>query len=544
MFGRMRNALPVALAVAAAMLPITDLAIAAGDGTSNRNVPYLRIGAGARALGMGGAFVGVADDATAAYWNPAGLTWMTGWEVTGMYTGGMNVDRSHNYVSFARNSDWGAYAASWQNAGMSDIEQRGADGRLIGDFNFSDNALQLSLAKRWDVFALGLSGKYLRESIGAEVEGDDAASGFGLDLGAGLELTEYARVGVSALNIAGKLGSVEDVNDIPATLRAGVGIVPMDGLTAAFDVEKTRDEDDYRFHAGAEYAVGINDDLGAAVRMGLNHDKFAGGLGISFDFLRFDYAYVVEPETFLDENHRFSITLGFDKDEVTPRRMSSGMGGDRDGDGISDDRDQCPDQPEDFDGFADTDGCPDPDNDGDGLADANDDCPNQAEDFDGFQDSDGCPDMDNDNDGILDTNDQCPNAAENFNNFEDADGCPDQAGPDRRIPALAYINFKFGTAEISGADPIPVLEDVVRVMKEDPSLRLRITGHTDNVGSEEANQNLSERRAETIKNYLVNRGVPASSLETTGKGESTPVDTNDTDLGRARNRRTEFTIVN
>ncbi|HOJ37267.1 MAG TPA: OmpA family protein [Ignavibacteriales bacterium] len=98
---------------------------------------------------------------------------------------------------------------------------------------------------------------------------------------------------------------------------------------------------------------------------------------------------------------------------------------DTDGDGIYDDVDQCPDQPEDFDGFQDDNGCPDPDNDGDGIFDLVDKCPNQPEDFDGFQDDDGCPDLDNDGDGILDVNDKCPNQPEDFDGFQDDDGCPD-----------------------------------------------------------------------------------------------------------------------
>src|SRR6185312_8749748 len=83
--------------------------------------------------------------------------------------------------------------------------------------------------------------------------------------------------------------------------------------------------------------------------------------------------------------------------------------GDRDGDGIKDNADKCPDQPEDKDGFQDEDGCPDLDNDGDGLNDAIDKCPNDPEDKDGFEDEDGCPDPDNDNDGIADKDDKCPN---------------------------------------------------------------------------------------------------------------------------------------
>ncbi|RLB56759.1 MAG: OmpA family protein [Deltaproteobacteria bacterium] len=143
--------------------------------------------------------------------------------------------------------------------------------------------------------------------------------------------------------------------------------------------------------------------------------------------------------------------------------------GDRDGDGLKDDFDQCPDEPEDFDNFADEDGCPDPDNDrdgildvddgcplvpedrdgdadedgcpegnegdrdGDGLLDEVDGCPDDPEDRDGFQDEDGCPDVDNDQDGILDVDDLCPDDPEDRDDFEDLDGCPDPDNDADRI---------------------------------------------------------------------------------------------------------------
>jgi outer membrane protein OmpA-like peptidoglycan-associated protein len=142
---------------------------------------------------------------------------------------------------------------------------------------------------------------------------------------------------------------------------------------------------------------------------------------------------------------------------------------DRDGDGIYDDKDACPDDPEDKDGFEDSDGCPDLDNDGDGILDVDDacplvkedydgdrdedgcpegregdrdgdgipddvdDCPDEPEDFDGFQDEDGCPDLDNDGDGILDADDLCPNDPEDFDGFQDEDGCPDVDNDGDRI---------------------------------------------------------------------------------------------------------------
>jgi OOP family OmpA-OmpF porin len=100
--------------------------------------------------------------------------------------------------------------------------------------------------------------------------------------------------------------------------------------------------------------------------------------------------------------------------------------GDRDGDGIKDNLDKCPDDPEDFDDFEDGDGCPDPDNDRDGILDVNDKCPNQPETQNGVADDDGCPDtVDRDGDGIPDRLDKCPDTPEDKDGFEDQDGCPD-----------------------------------------------------------------------------------------------------------------------
>ena len=102
--------------------------------------------------------------------------------------------------------------------------------------------------------------------------------------------------------------------------------------------------------------------------------------------------------------------------------------GDRDGDGIKDDIDKCPDEPEDRDRFEDEDGCPEPDNDRDGIIDELDKCPVVPEDRDDFQDEDGCPEgnpNDRDSDGIIDNLDKCPDDPEDFDNFEDEDGCPD-----------------------------------------------------------------------------------------------------------------------
>jgi len=111
---------------------------------------------------------------------------------------------------------------------------------------------------------------------------------------------------------------------------------------------------------------------------------------------------------------------------------------DADVDGVTDSSDACGAAKEDFDGFQDEDGCPDPDNDADGSVDASDKCPIDAEDVDGFQDENGCPDPDNDADAILDEHDRCPSLAEDRNGRDDADGCPDlPAAPPAPTPAPA-----------------------------------------------------------------------------------------------------------
>lgn len=111
--------------------------------------------------------------------------------------------------------------------------------------------------------------------------------------------------------------------------------------------------------------------------------------------------------------------------------------GDRDGDGYKDDQDACPDEPEDFDGFKDEDGCPDPDNDNDGILDVDDRCPNIPEDFDNDEDKDGCPEGeegDRDGDGIMDSRDKCPDNPEDRDGFEDSDGCPELDNDKDGIP--------------------------------------------------------------------------------------------------------------
>jgi OmpA-OmpF porin, OOP family len=243
---------------------------------------------------------------------------------------------------------------------------------------------------------------------------------------------------------------------------------------------------------------------------------------------------------------------------------------DTDHDGIPDPLDKCPTEPEDKDGFQDEDGCPDPDNDKDGIPDKTDKCPNEPEDKDGFEDEDGCPDPDNDKDGLLDTDDKCPNEAGPKENAgcpdkdRDGDGvvdrldkCPDQPGPadndgcpkpkfivvtKEKIELKQKVHFATDKSKIY-PDSFPMLNEVAEVLKSRSEIKVRIEGHTDSRGTLKHNMKLSQARAESVRQYLVERGIDLSRMEAQGFGPTQPIDDNRTAKGREANRRTEFIIT-
>lgn len=222
------------------------------------------------------------------------------------------------------------------------------------------------------------------------------------------------------------------------------------------------------------------------------------------------------------------ITVGLDVTLRFKRILSR----DRDGDGVPDRRDKCPDVPGDG-----ADGCP-TDRDRDGVLNESDACP----DVWGDQPN-GCPSADTDGDGIVDTKDQCVHEPETFNQFQDDDGCPDERPKEIEEfnGVIKGILFDFNKATIRKSS-YELLDRAVEVLKKYPELRLEISGHTDSVGSREANLSLSEQRADAVKAYLVEHGVDDARLETRGAGPDEPVADNKTNAGRSENRRIEFKL--
>jgi len=195
------------------------------------------------------------------------------------------------------------------------------------------------------------------------------------------------------------------------------------------------------------------------------------------------------------------------------------------------------------------------DSDGDGIPDDVDKCPNEPEDKDGFQDADGCPDPDNDQDGVPDAQDKCPDQPETKNGYQDEDGCPDEipAKIKKFTGVIQGINFKVNSADLLAASN-STLDKAVAVLKEFPELRMEIQGHTDDQpmgkgGKFEDNTALSQARAESVKAYFVKAGIDANRLTAKGYGSTQPIE-DPKDLkgaklnaARAKNRRVEFKLI-
>ncbi|MGB8929981.1 MAG: OmpA family protein, partial [Anaeromyxobacteraceae bacterium] len=211
---------------------------------------------------------------------------------------------------------------------------------------------------------------------------------------------------------------------------------------------------------------------------------------------------------------------------------------DADGDGVADEDDWCPNTP----GLRGNHGCPegpiDLDADHDGVLLPTDKCPDAP----GTPEMDGCPDADFD--FIPDPEDKCPNEAGPATN----DGCPIGEEPlveleTEKISLKDAINFETGKDNILPKSN-PVLDSIAAILKDNKDIaRTRVEGHTDNVGSAAYNDDLSQRRAQSVVNALVARGIAVGRLLPVGYGFKRPVASNASALGRAKNRRVEFTIL-
>ncbi|NCA78679.1 MAG: OmpA family protein [Sphingobacteriia bacterium] len=229
-----------------------------------------------------------------------------------------------------------------------------------------------------------------------------------------------------------------------------------------------------------------------------------------------------------------------DKCPNTPLEVpvdSVGCPFDTDGDGVLDYLDQCPGTPMEAYGLIDSVGCP-IDTDGDGVPDYLDKCPNTPKEAYQSIDEHGCP-KDTDGDGVPDYLDKCPTSAGPASNY----GCPELKKEVKNLfkKAMQGIQFETGKDVIKKVS-YPILNQIADVMKENPTYHLAISGHTDDVGNDEYNQTLSDKRAASVRRYLINQGIDENRMTSHGYGETRPIADNKTKQGRALNRRVEFEV--
>jgi len=302
---------------------------------------------------------------------------------------------------------------------------------------------------------------------------------------------------------------------------------------------------------------GYNDDGKPAT---LSGTELTASLGIGADLFmteRFAVTLAGRYHFLLDaniDNVGFSAARGADFVDVNNSMLEASVGlayyfgpADCDGDGIYGSKDKCSRKPEDFDGFEDDDGCPDPDNDGDGILDIDDECPDDAEDFDGDEDEDGCPDIDSDGDGVYDMFDKCPDTP--LGTKVDKVGCPIVVKPVKPaapvppvvpVPGPVVAHFPLGEAVLD-ASAMADLDALAKGLEAHPDLKVAIEGHTCDIDTDAFNQRLSERRANTVRDYLASVGVDPARMTTTGYGETRPEVPNDSDEHRMQNRRAVVT---
>lgn len=377
-------------------------------------------------------------------------------------------------------------------------------------------------------------------------------SGFSLDLGGTINNIDHDSGGEDlyySIDLGTTLSANEiiDLGKFEPSLSLGLGYIS--GITFAGS-----EQDFFTLNSGVGLKYWFNDVVALSVKSTYKvyTREFDNLIGDGFDG---DHHF----------QHLAGLTLAFGD-------------GDVDRDGVKDSVDECPEVP----GLESLNGCPD--DDGDGIKNSDDDCPMTAglaalngcpdADGDGIKDSDdacpnvagvaalsGCPDADGD--GIKDSDDACPNAAGSkaMNGCPDADGdgvadkddkCPAVVGPASNNGCPEYplsmladydINFDLEKYNIDSND-VQRLSTVIKVLLANNDAKISIEGHADNTGEESYNNPLSNNRASSIKDYLVNVGIDAGRLTTKALGESMPKASNDTEEGRAINRRVEFIVVN
>jgi outer membrane protein OmpA-like peptidoglycan-associated protein len=466
-----------------ASIIIVCLLVASSASAQNFGAPWLRMGVGARAMAMGTAQTAVAEDATAAYWNPALLVSLHEYEASMMYTAGMKAERTYNYISGAwvrRNI--GAFSLSWMNAGITGIVGRDINRVVTGDFSVSQNAFQLSYA-RWlgKGFGIGASGKYMQEDL-------DNNTGYGIDAGWVFKPYDEMQFAAMVRDISGRIGK----DQTPYEARLGVGVFPWQAV--AFDVDFVKVKDMNATAAiGGTYHVPLNDQTDFYVAAGLNDvirdtRGFNAGFGVGYRYFNVQYAFVAEPQRWLQENHRLSIN--FYLHDRNPLRSLLGS--------LKSHHERVVYEQQ---------------------------IPREIIHRYIFE---GNPTI---------------RVQLELLRPEERDSISQSWKNTGGVVTFPGVNFATGSAQIT-PEFERALQGVAQIIFEHPEIQvLEIQGHTDNTGSDAINNPLSRARAGAVRKFLIAQGVDPSRLTSKGFGSKFPIASNSTEQGRYQNRRIDIVRI-
>lgn len=435
--------------------------------------------------------------------------------------------------------------------GLGDLRLSG-DVRIFGEYHG-----HVTLAAGVDV--------YLPTGSQANLLGDGSVNVIPhLAVAGKISLFEYAAQAGFAFR-GGQIANVKFNNELRLAVSAGVRVLN-DKLLIGPEVYGSGD---FGHSLGFKRPIGVEGDLGAHYQI---TRAFRASLGIGTGFGRSPGVPDFRVLAGLD------WTPGaFSRAQPAPEPVHSAPPPDRDGDGVIDANDICPDVAKGTHPDPARLGCPENDTDQDGLLDSQDSCPTVAQGIHPDTKHPGCPDTDRDGDGVYDSSDLCPDVPAGLSPdasqpgcpLSDRDGdsvpdtldaCPDKPGApsadaktngcpglvtikNSQIVILTPVQFATGKDKILEAS-FKVLESVAAAMQAVPDIkRVSIEGHTDSQGKPAANLDLSTRRAAAVRKWLVLHGIAAERVESHGFGATKPKSTNATARGRADNRRVEFHIV-
>ncbi len=285
---------------------------ATADAAGSSAAQFLKMGAGARAAAMGNAYTAVADDVTAGYWNPAGLSQISGSEISVMHNEGL-VDTAYEYFGAATKLNKSAVAVNVYSMDYGSIDAYSNTNVKTGTFDAGSMAGSLSYSTlvgqslRW-----GASAKYVKESID-----DENATSMAADFGVLYNAGTY-KIGATIQNLGGKMKFVQEESSLPQRVSAGLSRMFKAGkVLAAFDVSKYNDND-LTYHAGLDYQVAS----ALALRGGyettpgnqLDVDGLTGlSAGVGLHLGAFDIDYAFRPFGDLGDTHRISLLIKFNR---------------------------------------------------------------------------------------------------------------------------------------------------------------------------------------------------------------------------------------